>query len=332
MTGERGGGDGAWGLGRTCGRVGLALCLAGAAGCRGDDGGDEGGSETGEGPTIAELEGFWRIEAIEVAEVADTEGASDAPPTWIAAERSGAPRSIRGSAEVIALTEEEATLHVRYALLDGGLPDRMPGEINAAIARDGDRLVVSPVDAGAHVYRIEPGALALALTFEPDDPRNGAGAPTLPRLLDLRRVPTPSRDPVGTWRLLSMILPEGQTVGADACAAVDGGLWERYSYGLDVDRYYGMERKASVDVYEDELCSLPWDSLGDLHVGVAEEEGARLRTWLYREEGGGLLAEAATFAVQRVDDTMTLALEGCDPRPDCEANLPLSVTVVLTGL
>lgn len=308
--------------------MGLMLALGVAVGgCHGDDSGESASSSTSgsTGPEIAELEGFWRMHSIE-AEIDDTGG-----PMAITATRDGA-RGIRGNAEFIILTGDEATFHVRYALLQDGLPDRLPTAINAAVALDGDHLLVSPVDAGAHVYAVARGDLSLTLTFDPADPRNEPGTPTLPRTMEMRRLPLPSRDPAGTWRLLSMTLPGGEVVNADSCVAADGGLWASYTYGLDVDRYYGFERKTSVDLHEDEFCDALYDSVGDFHAGVAEEEGDRLRTWLFREEGSGLLAEAAEYGMNRVDDEMTLALEGCEPRPECEANLPLSVTVVLTGL
>ena len=59
-----------------------------------------------------------------------------------------------------------------------------------------------------------------------------------------------------------------------------------------------------------------------LHLGHGQIEGF----------GDLLEAEYVEYGMSRSGDELTLERFACLPRPDCEANLPLSITVVLTGL
>ncbi|MCA9635331.1 MAG: hypothetical protein KC420_04785 [Myxococcales bacterium] len=309
------------------GRAGSARALVVAAllglvplACHGDDGDTDGGSSTtGGGMNTDEVAGFWQIDLLGL-------GGGEVL-------RDGDPIALRGAVEITAITAVEGAFRSRYILLDDGLPSDLPGIINATfVLGDDGRWLVSPLTGGLHVFTFERVDARMILTFDPDDPRNDADAPTMPTRIEVTRRPEPEGKPVGTWNLTEMTLPSGAVVDGDGCFLGDDMSYETYSLGLDIDRFYGFSRKTSDDLFFDPECTMDADSFFALSTGVAEDLGDRLLTWLVLEDGFGLSAEYVEYDMNRAGDLLTLTRIACLPRPDCEDNLPLSITVVLTGL
>ena len=322
--------SGEGGLRRAIRACALALtlpALVGGLGCNGDDGETSGETATtGADETTADFAGFWQITSIVFA---------PGEPTIT---RESAPEAIRGSVEISVITETEGAFRSRNILIDGeGLPIAAPGLVNAtfALADDG-RWLVSPVDGGLHVYAVDKSDGLLKVDWAADDDRNGADVPTLPIHFELLRRPEPGGKPVGTWNLIRMKLANGEVVEGDACVPTGGtgDTFSHYSLGLDIDRFYGFSRKTSEDVYTDAECVDDVDGVFAWSNGIAEDLDDVLRTWLVLDEGFGDLLEAeyVEYGMSRSGDELTLERFACLPRPDCEANLPLSITVVLTGL
>jgi len=289
---------------------GLAVLVAVASGCGGDDGGNP-DAAIDAGPTAADFDGTWLMTSLTVA----------TPSGPVTLGRDGTPQGVRGDVVFGATGPAAATLSVRQAILADGL---LGGEVDwftVDVALEAGRWLLTDPDDEVLVFTTEVTGDHLVLTLDPTDPRLTATDP--PSRIVLDRVTPWSTTTVGAWDLVSITLPAMGTVTAGTCTAAGGG-GAKIAMVVTFSERLLFQRVMTTTVYADAQCTTQTQLQTSTQTGYAEEEGdALLRMWGY-ENGEG---EYQRFTMARAADVVTLTRTDCLPQPACATEAPTAVVV-----
>jgi hypothetical protein len=313
-----------------CGRVGFDP-LGGSG-----DGGTDSGVIDG-GPTDAMPDGTSDV-SVDGAIDASGDGGLPTAPIYLKYERVEYPSGLTltalggdlvGDVSLVSIGPGVSDMVLRYAPLEGGVPNQEPIFIRGRITQQTDgRFLLEPTTAGRPdaVLFLEVSAGRWTFTLDESDPRNAEALTQYVVVSVLSQSTPPSTSTRGSWNVDTFRAP-GIVFPSGVCTAVSGG----FGFGVatyTIDPLGETTATQDAGLYSDAGCTMELMRAEAAFVGFLVETGASQARGLFWEQLGGEGVRVVYDYVLVTPDRLTLDLVSCTPSSACGSVTSVDMSLI----
>ncbi len=275
------------------------------AGCQSDPDSNEdlndGGDEQTSSPSATDFDGLWQVDEIVF---------------------SGESEELVGTMRFQSTSETGCEIHLLFGMLEGLQLAEVMEETMAATLEP-NRWLIHLEDDELQVFDFDHSDDTITLTWNPEDPDDQSEEGEAPERIVFSR----ARPPAWTDVWTGVSYTKGpESFAAGDCVEHDEAGWVTYQFDFDFqDSAYFLSSRPS-HRWTDPDCTVAAAADDEDFAVDGVWEGDNERVVLYqRESDEHERTTQITYDVDHAGDALTLESVDCEPRPDCEEDLGLTI-------